>query len=95
MGRLQTVAIFGHAESCSDGDAEEPMPCCDNTLEVLKVEEWSLANEAIDLQPALFVLATIQWTDELIEPIVRTNGFQITDTSPPPDRVVLFENLRI
>jgi len=95
MGRLRSVAVYAHADKCMGGDFEEPMPCCEDTHEVLKVEELHVANVTLDLQPVLFILATIEWSDRLCQPVIREPLLTFTDSSPPPDRVVLFENLRI
>ena len=95
MGRLKSVAVFADADHCMGGQDMDPMPCCEDTHEVLKVEDLSVVDVTLDLQPVLFILATIEWSDRLCKPVIREPLLAASDTSPPPDRVVLFENLRI
>jgi hypothetical protein len=60
FGRLQSVAVFTSANPCENG-MEDPMPCCEDTSEELKVDE--LAKSSFDFKSSteLYLLAAITY----------------------------------
>jgi len=60
MGRLKAVAINQHIDNCS-GEDKEPMPCCKDVAQELKVEEVTQTVFDFDSHPHLFQIACIQF----------------------------------
>ena len=58
MGRLKSVAVFVSANPCDNG-MEDPMPCCKDTSEELKVDELTKASFDFKSTTDLYLLATI------------------------------------
>lgn len=88
MGRLKSMAIFEHAQNCTGSDTEDPMPCCKDVSEELKVEEITTVAFDFDAQTVLFQLATIDLSLlENIEFTTKENKHYFKHYSPPlPDR---------
>ena len=60
MGRLKSVAVFVSANPCDNG-TEDPMPCCKDTSEELKVDELTKASFDFKSATDLYLLATITY----------------------------------
>ncbi len=60
MGRLKSVAVFVSANPCDNG-MEDPMPCCKDTSEELKVDELTKASFEFKSTADLYLLATIAY----------------------------------
>lgn len=61
MGRVMSLAINHEANSCSDSTTEDPMPCCDDVSQELKVEEITQVSFDFDSTPHLYQLTIIVW----------------------------------
>ena len=86
MGRLKSVAVFEHAANCSGTEEADPMPCCEDVSQELKVEEITQVNFDFDSQPELYELAVVHFTlsnSVLDQPDKPT----YTDYLPPPSLV--------
>ncbi len=59
MGRLKSVAVFEHAQNCTGSNDKDPMPCCEDTSQELKVEEITTVGFDFDATPDLFELAIV------------------------------------
>lgn len=59
MGRLKSIAVFEHAQNCTGTDIQDPMPCCEDTSQELKVEEITTVAFDFDANPDLFELAIV------------------------------------
>lgn len=60
MGRLKSVAVFASANPCDNG-MEDPMPCCEDTSEELKVEELTKSSFDFKSTTDLYLLAAITY----------------------------------
>ncbi|MEP5614455.1 MAG: hypothetical protein ABJP45_19540 [Cyclobacteriaceae bacterium] len=60
MGRLKSVAVFVSANTCEAGK-EDPMPCCKDTSEELKVNELTKASFDFKATADLYLLAAITY----------------------------------
>lgn len=61
MGRLKAVAIFEETKACGENESEEPMPCCKDVSEHMKVEEITEASFDFKSAPDLFQIAIISF----------------------------------
>ncbi|GAB4243375.1 MAG: hypothetical protein Tsb0034_21230 [Ekhidna sp.] len=99
MGRLMSVAVNSHAENCSGSDTTDPMPCCKDVTQQLKIEELTISQFDFDATPDLFELANINWillTEA--EFSLELKEFQLQRYTPPlPERdlPVLFQSFLI
>ena len=86
MGRLKSVAINEHATQCSGGE-EEPMPCCKDISEELKVEEFTTSGFDFDATPDLYQLAIINYVlIDATESATESEKLHFHHYSPPlPD----------
>lgn len=88
MGRVKSVAIFHHAENCMGNDLVDPMPCCEDVSEELKVEHLTKASFGFESSASLYQLAVITYfvlDQDLISVEKDKLEFQ-NYTPPPPDR---------
>lgn len=76
MGRLKSIAVFEHAQNCTGTDIQDPMPCCEDTSEELKVEEITTVAFDFDANPDLFELAIINHI------LLKDIGFTIEQEKP-------------
>lgn len=88
MGRLKAVAINESADPCSNKEAKEPMPCCEDVSQHLQVEEITKVSFDFDSQPDLVELAVISLNIANALSIEQelSNPSDHLYTSPPPDR---------
>lgn len=61
MGRLQSVAIFQSAQNCMDDEGAEPMPCCQDVSEELKLDEVAKASFEFKGAPDLVPMAIVSF----------------------------------
>ncbi len=62
MGRLKTVSINEKVNMCSNANEEsEPLPCCKDVSEELRIDEVTQTSFDFDGQPDLYELAIITW----------------------------------
>lgn len=93
MGRLKAVAINQPAHSCGDGETEDPMPCCEDVSEELKVDEVSQVSFEFNASPDLFLLSTFQAILIGIEKFETERYLAFHDYSPPlPDLDIQVEH---
>lgn len=59
MGRLKSIAVFEAAHSCSENGAEDPMPCCKDVSEQMKVNEITKVSFDFKSAPDLYPVAVI------------------------------------
>ena len=86
MGRLKSVAVFEHAANCSGTEEADPMPCCEDVSQELKIEEITQVNFDFDSQPELYELAAIYFTlNNFFLDQQETTAY--TDHLPPPSQV--------
>ncbi|MEP1096031.1 MAG: hypothetical protein ABJG78_13035 [Cyclobacteriaceae bacterium] len=88
MGRVKSVAVFHHAENCMGDNLIDPMPCCEDVSEQLKVEHLTKASFDFESSPSLYQLAIISYfvlDQDLISVEKDKPKFQ-NYSPPPPDR---------
>lgn len=76
MGRLKSMAIFEHAQNCTGSDAKDPMPCCKDVSEELKVEEITTIAFNFDAQPLLLQVAAIDFS------LLNNIAFAVEENKP-------------
>lgn len=88
MGRLKSVAVFQEAENCLGKGFTDPMPCCQDVSEELKVEELTKASFEFKSTPDLYELASISWIllEEQKVQVQRDKPHFLNYLPPPPDR---------
>ncbi len=95
MGRLKSVAVFAHAENCTGGELEDPVPCCEDTHEILQVQEFTQHSFDFDGHPDLFLISDVIWLPIHEETLLEGPIVLKKDSAPPPDLVLLLENFRV
>lgn len=86
MGHLKSVAVNESAHSCVEKGFTDPMPCCEDVSEELRLEEITQVNFDFDAQTNLYELAVISFVLDApsISKTLDRTTFQ--DYSPPlPD----------
>ena len=86
LGRLQSVAVFVSAKPCDTG-MEDPMPCCEDTSEELKVDELTKSTFDFKSTTDLYLLAAITYV--LLEDTYSSSDKQVKyyNYDPPlPDQ---------
>lgn len=76
MGRLMSIAVFEHAKNSTGTDMQDPMPCCEDTSQELKVEEITTIAFNFDAQPLLFQVAAIDFS------LLKNIAFAVEETKP-------------
>ncbi|MEM7297387.1 MAG: hypothetical protein AAF391_03875 [Bacteroidota bacterium] len=85
MGRVKAVAINETANPCANEGTTDPMPCCEDVSEELKVEEITQVAFDFDSQPDLYELAIISWIAFDVPSFqLRQEKPQFQFYSPPP-----------
>ena len=84
MGRLKSVAIFHHAENCMGGDEADPMPCCEDVSEEMKVSEVSTISFDFDAQPDLVEISGFEFVAYTIDFVDVVEGLDAFNLPPPP-----------
>jgi hypothetical protein len=89
MGRLKSVAVYEHAHGCSGSGMTDPMPCCEDVSDVLKVEE--MAQTAFDFKLATIdlILPIAPRYDLSPVPLILRQPIPVNNHAPPPDGVEL------
>lgn len=88
MGRVQSVAINESANPCGQSEMDDPMPCCEDVSEELKVDEITQVSFDFDSQPDLYELAIISWiTFDLPNLRQSEDTPQFQYYSPPPPNI--------
>lgn len=91
MGRLKAVAINEPAHSCNGSD-EDPMPCCEDVSEELKVDEITKASFDFSGSTNWITLTVIEITLFNLTPEVEVDQSEFQDYAPPlPDHDLLVE----
>ena len=86
MGRLKAVAINETASPCGEKGTKDPMPCCEDVSQHLKVDEITKTAFDFDSQPDLVQLAIIAWVfSEGKLPEVQNSPTYYPYNPPPPD----------
>jgi hypothetical protein len=87
MGRLMDIAINHDADTCTDMDFEDPMPCCDDHSEELKIEEITKVSFNFDSQPQLYTIAIVTLFIADLEPFEANQDTPSHQhySPPPPD----------
>ena len=90
-----SLAYFSHAEHCTEGETD-PMPCCEDVEELLRVEEISTSSMDFEISPSLFLYYVIEFQIQDI-PNLEFSKYSISLNydSPPEDAFVQFQNFRI
>ena len=93
MGRVMSLAVNHEAASCTDLGTEDPMPCCDDVSQVLKVHEITQVSFDFDSTPQLYQLALIEWFSvdfslEITEEEAPQSHYYLP---PPPSHDLLVE----
>lgn len=88
MGRLKSVAVFHEAENCMGKGFTDPMPCCEDVSEELKVDEVTKASFDFNSTPELHQLAVITWVllDQKVISLEKDKTHFLHYSPPPPDR---------
>lgn len=87
MGRVMDIAINQHADTCTEGDKDAAMPCCEDTQEDLRIEEITKVSFDFDAQTSLYALYSIDFLlvfDEQL-PIIHHQYWHLENTSHFPD----------
>lgn len=85
MGRLKSIAIFHHAENCMGEGMVDPMPCCQDVSEELKIEEITSSTFNFDSAPELYQLAVVSYIlidQDLVS--IEQDHPEFLDYEPPP-----------
>lgn len=97
MGRLKSVAVYAHADSCTGSDEKDPMPCCQDVLQVLQVDDMAKAAFEFHLDATVEFLAVPLYALSPISTESRT--FHHVNTYAPPlqesDILILHHIFRI
>ena len=93
MGRLKSVAVFHSAENCMGKGFEDPMPCCEDVSEQLKVDDLAKATFDFKSTTDFYLVAVISFV--LLDNSYTTNENDKPKFSnylaPPPDRDIPVE----
>lgn len=94
MGRLKSVAIFEEPHSCSENGAEDPMPCCKDVSEQLKVNEITKATFDFKSSPDLYQIAIISFlvSDQGLLSVQNEKPKYYYSPPPLPDQNLLVLN---
>jgi hypothetical protein len=85
MGRLKSVAVFHSAENCSGDGMTDPMPCCEDVSEQLKVDDLTKASFDFKVASELFQLAAISYLQiDQKNSSIEQDKPKFQDYSPPP-----------
>jgi hypothetical protein len=96
MGRIMSVSINHEADPCTEGDWEEPMPCCDDVSYHLQVNDIEQGSFHFDGQPQLLEMATIISFDlDLSVSYQNVQSESILAHSPPLPRTDIQANLQV
>ena len=88
MGRVKSVAVFHHAENCMGNDLIDPMPCCEDVNQELKVDHLTKASFDFESSANFYQLAIITYfvlNSDLASVENDKPAFQ-NYAPPPPDR---------
>ena len=94
MGRLKSVAIFQSANTCIENELANPMPCCQDISEELKIDNLTKASFDFKSSPGLYQLAVINYVllnQDLIS-IEKDKSKFHHYSSPLPDQNLLILN---
>jgi len=88
MGRLKSVAIFHSAENCQGKGLTDPMPCCEDVSEHLKVDELTKTSFDFNSLPELNQIAVISYLliDYDLISLEKENPKYYNFTPPFPDQ---------
>ncbi|MEP5614386.1 MAG: hypothetical protein ABJP45_19195 [Cyclobacteriaceae bacterium] len=87
MGRVKSVAIFHHAENCMGNDLIDPMPCCEDVSQQLKVENLAKASFEFESTLSLNLLAVYYFVlDQRLISFEKDKPEFHDYSPPPPDR---------
>lgn len=84
MGRLKAVALFQSANTCADEGMTDPMPCCEDVSEELKVENLTKASFDFKSSPELVQLAAFQHAFLVVIISNKKERPSFQNYSPPP-----------
>jgi len=97
MGRLKSVAVYAHASGCTGTDAKDPMPCCQDVLEILQVDDMSKVAFEFQFDTTVEFLASPLY--ELVPAFSETQSTHTLRTHAPPpqgaDLLILHQVFRI
>ena len=93
MGRLMAMAINESANQCNPNGEKDPMPCCEDITEEMKVEEVTQTSFDFDSTPDLYQIAAIIF-------VLDQSGLKLEEdkvhfqlySPPPPDEDVQTEH---
>lgn len=97
LGRLQSVAVFVNANPCDTG-MEDPMPCCEDTSEELKVDEMTKSSFDFKSTTDLYLIAAITYVlleDTYSSSYKQVKYYNYDPPIPDQDRQVLHQVFRI
>ncbi len=81
MGRLMSIEINDHAKGCQD-EGGNPMPCCENTTEELRLEELQKTLSDVDLTAEMSIVHEVAYVLIDADPMLVTYPF--IDLHAPP-----------
>ncbi len=88
MGRLKSVSVFQEAHTCMGTDFKDPVPCCEDVSDELKITELTKVSFEFDSTPELHQLAVITWIllDQKANSHQKDKPQFSNYLPPPPDR---------
>ena len=89
MGRLVSVAVYVDADPCDNG-MEDPMPCCQDIQEELRIEEIAETSFDFESHTSSYLLAVIANASTEALTFAKVTPTSFHNYRPPlPDRDVL------
>lgn len=83
FGRVQSVKYFAKsADNCFDSD-ERQMPCCDDELELLQLEDEQQLLQSLEISPTWFVINDIDLISELPQVSQLVTEISYNSNDPP------------
>lgn len=79
-----SVGYFEHAKNCAGSDFEDPMPCCEDTVDLIKADELALSHFDFDSTPDLYLFSFSDPTIISDYSLSRESITRFITCSPPP-----------
>lgn len=85
MDRVQSVAYFSHqAEGCFDNSTNRKMPCCEDELELIQLEDEHQSVVSIDIAPLWFTITPDWYSLEYTSLNIKLDDDKPFTVDPPP-----------
>lgn len=84
MGRLMSVGYYEQAKNCAGGDFEDPMPCCEDTVDFIEIDDLTLSHFDFESTPDLYLFSISDPTVIKSHSLTREANSRFINYSPPP-----------